>query len=82
MKEKERTFESERDFFFSPPQSSASVRGKRWSEVSGLGSKKRWIGIGGWGGGVNSTWGELGEENINRACGVEAACHGPLPEKD
>ncbi len=26
--------------------------------------------------------GELGKENINRACGVEAACHGLLQEKD
>lgn len=38
-------------------------------------------GLGG-GGGVNLTRGELGEENINRACGVKAACHGPLQEKD
>lgn len=33
-------------------------------------------------GGVNSRRGERGEENINRACGAEAACHGPLQEKD
>lgn len=26
--------------------------------------------------------GGMGEENINRACGAEAACHGPLQEKD
>lgn len=33
-------------------------------------------------GGVNSRRGERGEENINWACGAEAACHGPLQEKD
>lgn len=65
-------------------QSSSSVCRKRWSEVSRLGSEKKKKGVdwGRGGGGVNSTWGELDEENINRACGVEAACHSLLQEKD
>lgn len=80
MKEEERTGEREILESSLSPQSSASERRKRWSEVTGLGSKKReWIGEEG---GVNSRQGEVGEENINRACGVEAACHGPLQEKD
>lgn len=49
MKEKESTFErgiSLRESSLSP-QSSASVHVKRWSEVAGLGSKKKGVDQGG-----------------------------------
>lgn len=74
-----RTFEREiifRERSLSP-QSSASVSGKRWSEVSGLDGKKKGSGSRRRGRKFN-IGGGVGEENINRACGVEAACHDPL----
>lgn len=52
------------------------ARYQGWVVKTGRGSGRRERG------GVNSRRGERGEENINRACGAEAACHGPLQEKD
>lgn len=87
MTEKQRTLERDFSFFEKAPchlKVLPLCAGRDGARYQGWVVKKKKKGVdwGRGGGGVNSTWGELDEENINRACGVEAACHSLLQEKD